>query len=193
MSTSAVEPSTPSGYAKLYAVRVDYGQTGVFQYDQMRDYRYPLGYHEQLVRPAEMFHSGAGGWTYAGNNVDIWAGGGAADDIYIPYKGPVAARAELLVVSGMPGNGTCTCELGYWARTGKTTGTFTAISDALTFVKGGTSADRYYKISDNLALWGNGRPVPASVNQCASQLMAHIYTDDANGYIHAAKWGYAGF
>ena len=191
-TANAVEPSTPSGYAKLYAVRVDYGQTGVFQYDQMRDYRYPLGYHEQLVRPAEMFHAATGGWVYAGDEKDIWHGGGAADDIYIPYKGPTAARAIYLCVAGMPGS-TCTCDLGYFTRTGQSTSTFTAIAEAITAFQCASSSERYYHISNNLALWGNGRQTPAGVTQCASQLMARIYTDDANGYIHQAKWGYCGF
>lgn len=194
-TVSAVEPATPAGYAKLYAVRVDYGQTGVFAAAQLRDYRYPLGYHEQLVRPAEMFQSAAGGWAYTGNEVDIWKGtGGGAGDIWIPYKGPLAARAILLCVSGMPGNGTCTTDIGYFTRSGQSTGTFTAILAGLTNFKGGTGAERYVKIAgDDLVLWGNGKSVPDGVNASASQLMARIYSDDAAGYIHQAKWGYAGF
>ena len=196
-TASAVEPAIPSGFAKLCAVRVDFGQTGAFGDAQLRDYRCPLGWTTGVVRANEMFWAGqfaAGGDFVVVGWIVSWAGG--TPELYVPFPGPMQARCSHVRMRCKLAVGT-TVQLGRLLRQGVGTISFAALLNlSPTFVTGAELVDTYSLSGTGVGavggpFWGGGL-TGSPITTPDSQLALKITCNTIGDYIHFVEWGWLG-
>lgn len=163
---SPVAPALPAGYARLAEVYMPATFSSTIDYNNIRDYRNPLGWHTETMflsgtsgdRPSGDV-SQAGGWAYNAAQLLGCVTPGATLQITPRPRARFGARLHSIVMSGKLGHCSVYAQRVLADPTVTTGFGLTLIKDiSSSFNAAPGQIGKWYASSHSTPIWGNGRP-----------------------------------